>query len=622
GAGFDQTQLGLPKSLVSQLRQMQFPLFTFGNNYSPIGTQRPGNWEKDYAYSLQPNFNVVHGSHVIKLGSEIKRFEKNRIPWGMIAGAYGFNTGYTQANPSRADAVSGNDIASFLLGYPAGGYVDDNMQPAEKSYYYAAYIHDDWKVNSRLTLNLGFRWDYEAPLTERFNRMVRGFDLNMTSPIASQVQGLALKGGLLYAGTSGEARQAFNRDYKHPQPRAGFAYKLNNKTVMRGGFGVFFLGQYEEGPSTGYSRQTPLVPSIDGGLTPNVTLNNPFPNGLLTPIGNSQGAATNLGLGIGAQYLDRTLPYSQQWSFGFQRELPGGWALDTSYVGNFTRRLPISANVSYLPTSQLFQASTFYTTLVPNPMAGLLPNNAAKNGATITRGDLLLPYPQYTGVSLSSIPIGKQWYHGWQTRISRRFAQGYTLQGTYAFSKTLEAVSLLNDQDFNINAVSSAKLERRLLQYEAAQKVAILGTYELPIGRGRHFGKNVHPLLNAIAGGWQLNGNLTLQTGFPVAFPNAAAVAARSANLPSGQRTYEKWFDTSLWKDPATGKVVATQAPYTLRTFPTRFPDVRTQGLRNLDASLFKDFPIRERMKLNFRLEWYNISNTPWFTAVDTTVTS
>jgi hypothetical protein len=455
------------------------------------------------------------------------------------------------------------------------------MQPAEKEYYYALYIHDDWKVNSRLTLNLGFRWDYEAPLVEHYNRMVLGFDLNMASPIASKVQGLTLKGGLLYAGTSGTSRQAFNRDFKHPQPRVGFAYKLNDKTVMRGSYGVFFLRQYEEGPSTGYSQQTPLVSSIDGGLTPNVTLNNPFPNGLLQPIGNSQGAATNLGLGIGAQYLDRPLPYSQQWSFGFERELPGGWTVETSYVGNFTRRLPVSANVDYLPVNQLFQASTYYTTQVTNPMAGLLPNNAAKNDVNITRGDLRLPYPQYTRISLSSIPIGKQWYHGWQSN-----------------------------------------LERRLLQYEAAQKVTVLGTYELPIGRGRQFGKQLHPVLNGIVGGWQLNGNLTLQTGFPVAYPNAAAVAACSAELPSDQRTYEKWFDTSLWKDPSTGKVVATQAPYTLRTFPTRFPDVRTPGLKNMDASLFKDFPIRERMRLNFRLEWYNVTNTPWFTTVDTTVTS
>lgn len=617
GKGFNPTQLGFPQSLVSQFKELQFPYFTFGNNYSPIGSSRPANWEKDYAYSLQPNLNLVRGSHVIKVGTEFKRFEKPRIPWGMIDGVYSFSAGYTQANPLRADALSGNDIASFLLGYPAGGYVDDNMHPHYKNYYYAAYIHDDWKVNSRLTLNLGFRWDYEAPLAERYNRMVRGFDFDMPSPIASKVQGLTLKGGLLYAGTSGEARQAFNRDYKHPQPRVGFAYKLNDKTVLRGGYGVFFLGQYEEGAGTGFSQQTPLISSLDGGLTPALTISNPFPTGLLTPIGNSLGAATNLGLGIGAQYLDRPLPYSQQWSLGFQRELPGGWMVDSSYSGNYTRRLPVGVSANYIPTSQLGNASSYYTTKVANPMEGLLPNNAAKNGAMIPRQDLLLPYPQYTGVSQSSVPIGKQWYHGWQNRITKRFSQGYTLQATYVVSKTIEAVSLLNAQDFTLRDISSTRLERRLLQYDVPQKLAVLGTYEIPVGKGKKLGTNMHAVWDAVVGGWQLNGNLTLQSGFPAAFPNAAPLEARSANLDgSGQQSWTRWFDTSLFPK------VSGPAPYTLQTFPTRFPDVRLHAMRNMDASLFKDFRIREGMKLNFRLEWYNITNTPWFSNVNTTVTS
>ncbi|MFN0168929.1 MAG: carboxypeptidase regulatory-like domain-containing protein [Bryobacteraceae bacterium] len=616
GKDYNPAQLGFPQSLVSQFKVYQFPYFTFGNNYSPIGSSRPANWEKDYAYSLQPNLNLVRGSHVIKLGVELKRFEKNRIPWGLISGTYSFSTGYTQADPLRADAFSGNDIASFLLGYPAGGGVDDNMHPAYKNYYYAAYLHDDWKVNSRLTLNLGFRWDYEAPLAERYNRMVRGFDFDMASPIASKVQGLTLKGGLLYAGTSGNARQAYNRDYKHPQPRVGFAYKLNDKTVMRGGYGVFFLGQYEEGPGTGFSQRTPLISSVDGDLTPAVTLANPFPSGLLRPIGSSQGASTNLGLGMGVQYLDRTLPYSQQWSLGFQRELPGGWTLDTSYSANYTRRLPVGAAASFIPTSELFKASSYYTERVPNPMAGLLPLNAAKNGATITRQDLLTPYPQYAGVGLSSLPIGKQWYHSWQNRISKRFSRGYTLQATYVVSKTLEAVSLLNAQDFSLRDIGATGLERRLLQFDVPQKLTALGTYEIPVGRGKKLGTNMNGLWDALVGGWQLNGNLTLQSGFPAAFPNAAPLEARSAVLSGGQQSWTRWFDTSLFPR------VSGPAPFTLQTFPTRSPDVRLHGLRNMDASLFKDFRIREGMKLNFRLEWYNITNTPWFPNVNTTVTS
>jgi hypothetical protein len=155
------------------------------------------------------------------------------------------------------------------------------------------------------------------------------------------------------------------------------------------------------------------------------------------------------------------------------------------------------------------------------------------------------------------------------------------------------------------------------MQFDVPQKLAVLGTYELPVGRGKPYGNSFHPALNAFVGGWQVNGDLTLQSGFPIQFPNAAPVAARSAELPSEERTLLRWFDTSLWRDPATGRPVPAQAPFTLRDFPTRFPDVRFPGLKNLDLSLFKDFQIREQMRLNFRAECYNITNTPWFSTLD-----
>src|SRR5262249_45701508 len=159
-------------------------------------------------------------------------------------------------------------------------------------------------------------------------------------------------------------------------------------------------------------------------LTPRVTLANPFPEPLLQPIGNARGLATNLGLAINAQYLDRPLPYSQQVSLGFQRQFQRGWIIESAYSGNFTSRLPVNANINVLPVSQLGQPSAYYTTRVPNPMAGLLPDNPAKNMATIPRQDLLLPFPQYTNFTLSNIPIGGQASHSMQTTLSRRFAKG------------------------------------------------------------------------------------------------------------------------------------------------------------------------------------------------------
>jgi hypothetical protein len=191
-----------------------------------------------------------------------------------------------------------------------------------------------------------------------------------------------------------------------------------------------------------------------------------------------------------------------------------------------------------------------------------------------------------------------------QNRVMKRFSRGFTLQAAYTISKTLEEVTFLNGQSFNLADPLSSSLERRLMEWDAPRKLAVLGTYELPVGA-------THPVWKGLVGGWQLNGDLTLQSGFPVPFPNAAPVTARSAKLPSGERTRERWFDTSLWKGSA-------QPPFTLRTFPTRFPDVRLPPLKNLDLSLFKDFRLHERMKLNFRAEWYNVTNTPWFPRIGT----
>ncbi|HUQ93674.1 MAG TPA: TonB-dependent receptor, partial [Bryobacteraceae bacterium] len=237
GRDYDQRQLGLPESLVSQLPRQQFPRFEIGGGYGPIGSNRPGNLETDYAYSLQPNLNLVRGNHVVKLGAEGRRFDKNRLFPGQFHGNYSFSKAFSQSNPVQSDALSGNEFASFLLGYPAGGVIDDNMFPAYRSYYYAGFVHDDWKVSRRLTLNLGFRYDYEGSLAERYNRMVRGFAFDQASPIASRVPGLNLRGGLLFAGSQGESREAFNRDYMRLQPRAGFAFKVNDKLVLRGGTG-------------------------------------------------------------------------------------------------------------------------------------------------------------------------------------------------------------------------------------------------------------------------------------------------------------------------------------------------------------------------------------------------
>jgi len=627
GTGFDQGTLGFSTNTTSQLDRLEFPQINLGS-YQGMGASRLLNVATNDSYTVQPNFSLATGRHLLKFGAEGRRYNDNSNNPGLAAGFYTFDRSWTRANALQGDAVSGNEIASFLLGFPSAAGVDKNIHPAQRNHYFAIFLQDDWKLSQRLTLNLGLRWDYETPMVERFDRQLRGFDFNAASPIAQQAAGLNLKGAVQFANSNGQPRGAFDPDRNNFQPRIGLAYRVSDKWVIRGGYGLYYLGQNELGSTQGFSRRTNAVTTTDGGLTPAVSIDNAFANlpggRLLAPIGNSLGASSFLGEGIAANYLNRPLPYSHQYSFDIERELPFQMLAEIAYVGNATRKLPLGAASSFIPASELGRRnaagaidSAYYTARVPNPMAGLIPNNAGLNGATIPRQQLLLPFPQYTGISLNNVPIGSQDYHGFQSKLTKRMSSGITFLASYGVGKTLERVNLLNAQDFNLANPDATPLEKRsATNIDIPQKFTIAGVFELPFGRNHAWGNAWSKPVDLVLGGWQFNFDVTYQSGWAIDYPNAAQVAPGSAYLPSGERTLDRWFDTGLWTNPATGRLVPRQEPFTLRTFPTRFGDVRVPGYRNWDASISKRFPIKERINAQFRFEMVNAFNTPWYTGL------
>lgn len=632
GRDFDPRQLGFPDRLVSQFVALQYPRFNpVGNNYSPLGATQTSGYETQDTYSIQPNMQVVRGRQNWKFGAEIRRYNDNRIRPASAAGNYTFNRNWTQRDPLRADALSGDSMATFLLGLPTSGFVDRNMDPAYRNNYWSFFFQDDWKLTRKLTLNLGMRWDYEAPITERFNRQIRGFAFNETNPLQSQVQGLNLRGGLLFAGDSGAARYAFNRDRNNFQPRIGVAWQPIENWVIRGGYGLYYLGQNAAGPDSGFSAQTNLVSSLDGGLTPAVTLSDPFPaslfpTGLLQPIGSSQGLRTFLGQGISAQFLDRPLPYSQQFSFGFQRTLFRQWLIDASYVGNLTSKLPVGMGQNFIPAEELNrlpvdQRAAFFNAQVANPLRGLLPGSAL-NGATVPRQNLLVAFPHFSGVGISNVPVGSQSFHSLQMKGTKRYSNGFALQMAYTWGKTLEQVALLNAQDVVLGSLTQSQAERRLVEFDIPHTFSFMGVYELPVGKGKRFLGGANRLANAVIGGWNLNAQYIWRSGQPIEFPNAAPTAARSAKLSDSQRDalaaqagrpdktfnpfFDKWFDTTLFPRQA-------QAPFTLRTFPTRFPDVRSPELTSWEISVYKEFKFWERTRFQLRADMQNAFDRPYF---------
>lgn len=625
GTGYDQSRMGVASSLLSQFTRQGFPNINLGT-YQSMGTDRLINYGANDAYTLQPNLNMVTGRHVLKMGFETRLYNDNTLNPGLAAGAYSFGKNWTQAVSNRADAVSGDELATFLLGYPTSAYVDRNIDPAYKSFYYAGFFQDDWKVTSRLTVNLGLRWDYEAPAVERYDRQVNGLDFNAPSPIASQVTGLTLKGAVLFSNLNGQPRGVVLPDKNNWAPRIGAAYRIGDKWVVRGGYGLYYLGQSARGPNNGYSQRTNAVVSTDGNQTPAVTTANAFalqPGGLLlAAVGNSKGAASFLGESISPNYQNRPIPFSHQYSFDIQREMPGGILLEAGYVGNLTRKLPLSLGANWVPISELGKRTSagvidtaYYTARIPNPMAGLIPNNANLNGTTIPRQNLMYAFPQFSGITFANVPIGKQRYDSFQFKFTKRFSHGVTFLGSYTIAKTLEQVAVQNAQFFNLADPDSTMLVKQpAAQIDIPQKFNFTSVIELPFGKGRRFGADMNKALDFIVGGWGLDMNITYMSGEAINYPNAAQVTAGSAKLDSP--TIPKWFNTDLWTDPATGQRVKAQEAYTLRTFPLRFSDVRLPGYQNWDLGLSKTFPIHERLNAQFKFEAVNAMNHPWFTSI------
>src|SRR5262245_18524342 len=329
---YDPTTLGFPASLVSQMQQLYYPKFTNSDLMfaGSIGGFSPSNYN---TYALQAGVQMTRGKHNMKFGYQSQIKQNNGGSASNPSGSYTFSRAFTQGpDPNRTATNSGNGIASFLLGTPASGTLDLGAFTANTGPYYGAYFQDDFKVTQRLTLNLGLRWEVTLPATERYNRSVFGFDRETPNPIQAQAQSnyarnpipelpaqnFKVLGGLVFA--SPDRRRNGNTDWNNWALRIGAAYRLFRGTVLRAGVGSFY--NYYWAPfvqTSGFSASTSMVTTLDGGLTPSALLRDPFPQGLVQPIGSTQGLATLLGQSVSGYDPNRKAFASTRWSFGIQQ---------------------------------------------------------------------------------------------------------------------------------------------------------------------------------------------------------------------------------------------------------------------------------------------------------------
>lgn len=618
--GYDLAGLGFSSQFISLLPFQAIPQISLSNGLTGISGANKQSAGAEDSHTGRVSITKTINRHTLKGGFEFRLLNSNVASLGSNAtGAFSFDQGFTRGpNPQVAGANLGHGLASFLIGLPASGSVANNAATADQTTYKGFFFHDDWRVSSRLTLNLGFRYEWEGAYTERYNRLNRGYDFGTESPLSAaaranyatapipEVAASAFKatGGLLFAGVGGVPRGLSNIDRNNFAPRIGASFQLNSKTVIRGGYGLFYGAGTQTGETrNGFSVSTPYVASNDGGNTPANSLRNPFPTGLVAPTGSSQGLLTLVGQGVSFTSPERRQPMSHQYSIGFQRQLPAAFLFDVSYVGNQVRDLPVSRNLNGIPeTFRAAAETTFFASnrntlndAVTNPFFGVI-STGPLAARTVTRGQLLRPYPHFTGIQVQSLPIGVSRYDALQTKLTRRFAQGVSLSASYAFTKQIEQTRFLNDQD--------QSPVRELTEFDMPHRFVSSVAYELPFGPGRRFLSGISGFRARLLEGMQINTIYQAQSGVPFEITGAESLG-RSAKLASSAQSTAQWFDTTAFRQRQGIELIRT----------ARLPDVRSAGRNNVDLSFFKTTQLAESLKLQFRAESFNAFNRPEYSS-------
>jgi hypothetical protein len=565
------------------------------------------------------------GNHTLSFGGEFLRATFNYVQNNISSGDYSFSPGFTAQNPLTG--VGGLGLATFLLGYPSSGSAEIAAPLASEQLYPALYLNDDWRVRPRLTLHLGLRWEDTQPFTERHDRLSY-FDPGATNP-ALGAAGSSAPGaiGLVHSSTR-SSRFAINNSLKQFSPRLGFAWQMFPNTVFSGGYGVFWLpNDVTDLPYTDPidASTTGVVTSINGGLTPSATVDNPYPQGLVAPVQRGSNLQQTL-LGTGGSYNLTTDPYaySQQYNFGVQQQLGSSFMFSLVYGGAKGTHLPFSGlNIDTLPDQDLSLGAALVNQ-VPNPYYGIISSKYSLGAPTIPAGQLLLPYPEYSGLGIQADNVANSTYNSMQVTAQQRFAHGASINAAYTWAKLISDTDTLTTwlepgvagvQDpRNLNA------EKSLSSDDARQRLVVSYVYDLPFGRGMRFGSNVPGVLNQLLGGWGFGGVTTVQTGFPLGFTTAQnltnsfgggsrpnVVPGCNKMVPGNEtQRINQWFNPACFTQPA---------PFTFGDESRNDPDLRASGVANWDASMYKTFPFthNEATNLQFRAEAFNLFNRVQF---------
>jgi carboxypeptidase family protein/TonB-dependent receptor-like protein len=657
-----------------------------GSNWTGLSAGTFGSQREHQAnHSVTGSVTKTRGKWVHKAGLEFRNLLSNYddpeqasvgMPSPFAHQGGNFNFEYVTASGGVASLVTSNaqrgvNGAGMLLGTGVWWIRPGaNVAPAFSQKYFAIYSQNDWRATSKLTVNLGLRWEVQPGPTERFNRM-SSWDFTAQSAFDTA-------GAIAFPGVDDYSRNLWDTTYDNWGPRIGAAYQWNEKTVLRGGFGVTYLPT-----NTGYFS-SPVdygVANFAGGVlqqaygtspagVPVIRFSDPAP---VSPAIGGNPEAPQV-YGIGEARFDRHLENGQarQWNFFIERALSARWMASIGYSASVSRNLhnrsfPIQ-NLQSLDPALLSQWRDQFiasngtlnpsTQLVQNPWqpasGPLVPFAGVLGQRTIPRQNTLFPYPLLVGsnaaVNLSQATAD---YHALILRINRRFADGMMLDATYTWSKEIDNTDTVEDNQ-GFNAGASARggnhslynfdLNRRLGYSDIPHRLVATFLYELPFGKGKPFGAS-NPVVSAVLGGWQVSGSAIWQTGFPLAITGASDGAAlqrpdrvegadlvlpenlwgwydgrTQVTLPSGRiitppaRTYLKYNPDAFAGRVVTtpnGRIVADQFWY--GNAAITYDEIRTDNRFNLDMSIRREFALPNALRLEVGADAMNILNHTQF---------
>ncbi len=629
--GYNIGTLGFAPSFVNSISPAltEFPSTTMTSFYG-LGDSYDNDYYSEASNNVSASVDKYIGKHSLKVGFDWRLLKTSGSGIGYPTGGYTFNTSQT------SNSYSGLDLADMLLGLPYGRIADNATTLTDYVNYYGVYIQDNFRLSSKITLNYGLRWEHETGISEKNNGIIVNFNQTVPNVLANQVTGISPVGAVEYAGLNGNPTATGDPTANKWGPRGGIAYQLDTKTVIRGGYGIFWAPQFALGgpiSTLGYSAITNFTGSTNSAGVVTPTLYDPFPSGLIQPTGNTEGVAAGLGQDFSLVDPKAKSPMIQQYSIDIQRELGYGVAIEVGYVGSHSTHLTLGApliNINALNPSLLSQGTAALNAPVANPYYGHITNGTLAQ-ATVPAYYLQLPFSAYGQINQMFSDQNRASYNSLVAKAQKRLSHGLSFLTTLTWSKNLDESSggpgnSLNPgaQGYPQNPYNMAA-EYGLSNVDSPLRWATAITYELPFGTGKPFA-NTSKALNYVVGGWSINAVGVYQTGFPLQVyqNNANSQYGYGAQRPSAIMGVQAGTSGSVesrlnnYINPAA----FTLTPEGEFGNLSRTINLRGPGQKNWDMSLFKNFAITERFQGQFRFEALNALNSPLFTSPNTNLSS